>query len=104
VTAMRDFSSITDEEVKAVYDSTPEVNQYHSWASVQACEPIYIALKNKLIAHQQEQHMEQPSNRNRVFLAIDSNKKAPATDSNRRSTITLNKTQTKQIVTAVRMA
>lgn len=100
---MRNFSTITEAEVKAVYDTTPEVNQYHSWEAVKACEPMYLALKNKLIAHQQEQHMEKPQSTDRIFIGIDKAKHAPAKVT-RRSTITLNETQIKQITTAVRMA
>lgn len=103
---MRNYADITEEEVRAVYDRTPEVNQYNSWESVKACEPLFLALKNQLIA--QEQHMEQPKPV-RLFIAIDNASIEPNPQpikQVRRSTgtVTLNEKQISQLATAMRLA
>lgn len=121
---MRDFASITEDEVKAVYQQTPEVNLYHSWESVKNCEPMYIALKNKIIAHEQENNMDYPKNVKPLFAGIDAGTNAPVThvvptftgdvtfpkkenkntDEVERSTITLNKNQISQVRNAIKLA
>lgn len=114
---MRDFASITEDEVKAVYQQTPEVNQYHSWESVKNCEPMYIALKNKIIAHEQESNMDYPKNVKPIFAGIDLCEKKSITaiatvsvpkvseekKEMRRSTITLNEKQVNQLRGAIRL-
>lgn len=120
---MRDFASITDEEVKKVYEQTPEVNQYHTWEAVKNCEPMYLALKNKIIAHEQESNMKLPENVRPIFAGVDlaTNKSITALANvdvqpagrierlpeekkeMRRSTITLNEKQINQMRSAIRL-
>jgi len=111
---MRNFASITDDEVKTVYEKTPEVNLYHSWESVKKCEPLFVALKNSIIAHEQEDEM-QNTNVEPAFIGIDlSNNESitalakapqvPHKEEIRRSTITLKENQIHQIRTAIKLA
>lgn len=117
---MSNFADITEAQVKTVYEQTPEVNHYHTWEDVKKCEPLYLALKNKLIAHQQEHNMEK-QNPSSLFLAIDNGSQAPQTalatapriprsraqdekNQQRRSAITLHEKQINQLRSALRLA
>lgn len=120
---MRNFADITEEEVKALYDETPEVNHFFTWEQVKEFEPMYVILKNKIIAHEQEQDMEKQPNNRPVFLAIDNGERKPQTAISaapevrtvrhqnqaqlppiKRSTITLKESQVNQLNTALRLA
>jgi hypothetical protein len=113
---MRNFASITEDEVKSVYEKTPEVNQYHTWETVKNCEPMYLALKNKIIAHEQEHDMES-SNVKPIFVGMDNGHNKPVTalapspenrahrkDEVRRSTVTLNENQINQLRNAIKLS
>lgn len=44
----RNYTDVTDAEVKAEYEKTPAVNQYHTWEQVKEFPALYLLLKRQV--------------------------------------------------------
>ena len=68
---MRDFSDITDDEVKKVYENNPQCNKYMSWDEAKAFLPMYLTLKNQVPHNKPEEPRVKLISSKPAFRAVD---------------------------------
>lgn len=100
----KNYTDITDADVKAEYEKTPAVNQYHTWEQVKAFPALYLLLKRQVMVERNPLIVGQVTpirpQLKTVFVGVLPRKPAP----DQKRSIFLQGKNLEQITTALRLA